>query len=125
MPPPVILCIDDHVAGLKLRSEVLGRAGYTVLTATDGRAGLELLDSHHVGLVLTDHFSRSSQDSCRPSGTWLVGEIKSRKPGIRVVILSGATEAPTGTGAGMFVSKLEPVEEMLEKISEILSRGAN
>lgn len=105
---------------------MLACVGYTVLVATNGRDGLKLLDSQHVDLVLTDHFSdpRGPAHSCELTGSELVTKIKTRKPGVRVVILSGAVEVPEDLkGADMFVSKLEPVEEILAKLSALLGQS--
>ena len=55
MKTGVILCIDDEVATLALRSLVLRSAGYEVLSAADGAAALELFRGVQVDLVITDH----------------------------------------------------------------------
>lgn len=52
--PPTILCVDDeshilHVVSLKLRN-----AGFHVLTAEDGEAGLAAALRHTPDLVITD-----------------------------------------------------------------------
>ena len=38
--PHLVLCVDDELIGLKVRKILLERAGYRVLTAPDGSAGL-------------------------------------------------------------------------------------
>lgn len=45
MPKPVLLCIDDELGGLEVRKMVLESAGYAVLTAGSGKAGLEIFIS--------------------------------------------------------------------------------
>jgi CheY-like chemotaxis protein len=50
----VILCVDDEEIPRTLRVMVLIKQGYTVLAAVSAVQALELLDRHHVDLVLTD-----------------------------------------------------------------------
>ncbi len=51
----VLLCIDDEPNGLELRKMVLESAGYSVLTAGNGKAGLEIFRSQRVDLVILDY----------------------------------------------------------------------
>ncbi len=55
MSKPVLLCIDDEVAGLEVRKMVLESAGYSVLTAENGKTGLEIFASQRVDLVILDY----------------------------------------------------------------------
>ncbi|MBL8775037.1 MAG: response regulator transcription factor [Acidimicrobiales bacterium] len=52
--PPTLVVIDDE-PDLRRALEVLfGRAGFTVVTTVDGRAGLRAVHEHHPDLVLLD-----------------------------------------------------------------------
>ena len=51
---PTILVIDDDRLLRNVYAKALRRAGFELLLATDGEAGLALLDAHPVGLVLCD-----------------------------------------------------------------------
>ena len=56
--PPVatILCVDDNRANLALLTEALSlRADCLVLTATDGRAGVDMARSHSPDVILMDN----------------------------------------------------------------------
>jgi CheY-like chemotaxis protein len=55
MSKAVLLCIDDEISGLQIRKMVLESAGYTVLTAEGGKAGLEILKAQPVDLVILDY----------------------------------------------------------------------
>ena len=55
MSKPVLLCIDDELGGLEVRKMVLESAGYSVLTAGSGKAGLEIFASQRVDLVILDY----------------------------------------------------------------------
>lgn len=49
-----ILVVEDDQNTRSLMGEVLTNAGYSVLAAKDGAEALEILDSHHVDLLLLD-----------------------------------------------------------------------
>ena len=52
--PPTVLVIDDDGATQDLLALLLGSAGYTLLRADSGEAGLALLDQAPVDLVVLD-----------------------------------------------------------------------
>jgi signal transduction histidine kinase/ActR/RegA family two-component response regulator len=55
-PPATVLCVDDNVANLSLLREALSlRADCRVLTATDGRAGLEVARHYQPDVILMDN----------------------------------------------------------------------
>ncbi len=49
---PTLLCIDDSEAELEIRKTVLQFHGYRVLTAENGREGLELIAENKIDVVL-------------------------------------------------------------------------
>jgi hypothetical protein len=50
-----VLCIDDQALPLLIRKILLVHAGYAVLTAEDGLAGLQLFGSEEVHAVVLHH----------------------------------------------------------------------
>lgn len=52
--PPCVLVIDDDPRSLELMTIVLGKAGYRVVTASDGHAGLECIAMERPDVVLVD-----------------------------------------------------------------------
>jgi len=66
----LILCVDDEEVPLTLRLLVLEKAGYSVVTARSTAQALEIADSQHFDLVLTDHLTPGS------TGTELAERIK-------------------------------------------------
>jgi len=50
----LVLCVDDEVVGLRVRKILLERAGYQVLTAHDGKSGLEIFSAQPVEAVIVD-----------------------------------------------------------------------
>src|SRR5260370_33426482 len=51
----LVLCVDDEVVGLHVRKILLERAGYRVLTASDGPSGLKIFCSEPVEAVVLDY----------------------------------------------------------------------
>jgi DNA-binding response OmpR family regulator len=49
-----LLCIEDDAELLEIITEELSDAGHTVLQATDGCAGLEMILKHNPDLVISD-----------------------------------------------------------------------
>jgi len=85
---PSVLCIDDSREGLAIRKEFLELKGYTVLTATDGLTGVDLLASNQIDVVILDYRMP------RFSGEDVAREIKSRWPNVAIIMLSGYPEVP-------------------------------
>lgn len=113
-----VLCVDDNVTALRVRKLVLESAGYSVLATEDAENAIQLFTSTDVGIVLTDYFLQGT------TGTELAAEMKRLKPGIPIVILSGAVTPPDGDlYADLFLSKTEaPPQVLLQKVSELLNR---
>jgi len=118
-PRLVLLCIDDNADELKLRALILANAGYTVLTARTGEAGLHLFTHNHVDLVISDHVLQDV------TGAQLIGEMKRLKPDVPFLMLSGLLDAPDGTErADMFVTKGMSSAEFLATIQKLLKGKA-
>ncbi|HKR30438.1 MAG TPA: response regulator [Terriglobales bacterium] len=116
-PKPVILCVDDEENPLTLRKMVLQKVGYEVLTAKSARQALEILASRHVDLVLSDQLMPGA------TGTDLAKQLKSDRPDLPVVIVSGVNELPPDAiYADRFISKLQGPAYLSQQISEVLVR---
>src|SRR5690349_10173190 len=110
-----ILCIDDQPLVLEIRQLVLERAGYFVLTATNGQDGMELFRNQSVDLVITDHLLPGA------TGCQVAAEMKQLKPLIPIVMLSGLAERPEGaTAPDAFLVKGMPVPEFLVAVAALL-----
>jgi CheY-like chemotaxis protein len=112
----VILCVDDEEIPRTLRVMVLARQGYTVLSAVSAAEALELLDRHHVDLVLTDQMMPGLV------GTELAKRLRAWRPQLPIIIVSGVNEIPDDAiFADRFVSKVEGPEALLRNIAEVLA----
>ena len=118
-PRLVLLCIDDNAVELKLRSLILADAGYAVLTAMTGEAGLHLFTHNHVDLVISDHVLQDV------TGAQLIGEMKRVKPNVPFLMLSGLPHVPDGAErADMFVTKGMSPPDFLAAIQKLLKGKA-
>lgn len=115
MSSVVILCVDDEDIPRTLRKIILMKQGYSVLTAGSASEALDLLDRHHVDLVLTDQMMPGMV------GTELAKRLRATKPTLPVIIVSGVNEIPEDAiFADRFVSKVEGPAALFRTIAEVL-----
>ncbi len=111
-----VLLIDDDAALLGLMDQAFSQAGYTTLTADNGRKGLNLVDSYQPDLVVTDIVMPEME------GIGAILQIK-RKPGPpKIIAISGA--GPGGRRDYLSWAKHLGADEVLAKpfrMSQILA----
>lgn len=78
-----ILVIDDDEAVRDSIAEMLTTAGYDVLQAADGFAGLALFEKRHPDLILTDIVMPGSE------GIEIILRIRETSPATRIIAMSG------------------------------------
>src|SRR5271169_5819438 len=85
-PQTVILVADDAVLIRNLVTLLMQQEGYFVLSAADGHEGLELSRRYpgSIDLVITD------VQMPRLNGTDLCAHLLEERPGIKVLLMSGA-----------------------------------
>jgi two-component system, OmpR family, response regulator len=81
-----VLLIEDDEDNRELMAEVLEGAGYQVLTAASGTAGLRALAEHSVDVVVTDVGMPGM------GGLEVARAAKEIAPGVPVVVVTGYTE---------------------------------
>jgi PAS domain S-box-containing protein len=83
-----IMIVEDSDAVRTFAENVLRRLGYTVLSARDGEEALAMADRHStaIDLVLTDVVMP------RMGGRELAELITARRPGVRILFMSGYTD---------------------------------
>lgn len=122
MSKPVLLCIDDELGGLEVRKMVLESAGYSVFTAGNGKAGLEVFVSQRVDLVILDYAMPEM------NGYDVAVEMKRISPGIPILMFSAYFPVPEevlnlvdayATKGESPVQMLELVDALLKKATEI------
>jgi CheY-like chemotaxis protein len=80
-----VLCIDDDATNLLVRKAVLQSVGYSVLTATTGREGLNLFQHCSVAAVIVD-FQMPEMN-----GAQVAAEMKRMRPHVPIIMLSAHT----------------------------------
>jgi CheY-like chemotaxis protein len=111
-----ILCIDDEALGLQIRRAVLERAGYQVLTAIDGPAGLALFREEAVDGVVLDYYMPEMD------GGAVAETMRLERPDIPIMLLSAYINLPTEVVqlVDMTLLKGEGPLELLEKLRLML-----
>ena len=87
LPPLAILVVDDDALVLANTAAMLEDLGHDVTTAAGGRDALAWLDEgRHIDLVITDQMMPDM------TGTQLSGEIRSKRPHVPILLVSGFAE---------------------------------
>ena len=114
----VILCIDDDPDGLKIRSILLENMGYKVLTAPDGKRGLETFREYEVDAVVMDY------EMPGMNGREAAEQMKLLRPEVPVVILSALPWLPGSSDAiDAFVQKGEPIGVLAARLEQVTTHG--
>jgi PAS domain S-box-containing protein len=122
----LILVVDDEPAVCAVTQELLEGHGYRVVTASDGRAALELLAAQPepVALVLTDMMMPVMD------GKALIAALLAQYPHLPIIAASGYSgnghNLPDTKGAARvrFIAKPYPAEELLQLMAELLRPAA-
>ena len=86
----MILVVDDNPVQALTRTAILARAGHDVSTVYSAEDAFQALDSDEgnpIRLVITDHIMPGE------SGSHFVKLLWDRRPGLKVMVLSGMAEA--------------------------------
>jgi DNA-binding response OmpR family regulator len=115
---PVILVADDEVMIRNLVTILLQGQGYVVLSASDGQEGLVLSRKYPgtIDLVITD------VDMPRLNGMGLCTHLLEERPGIKVIVMSGAEMGEiVGRNINLpFLPKPFDGEALLERVRDVL-----
>ena len=115
-----ILIVDDEIINLQNISHYLTRQGYHVQIADNGYTAMELIDSDHFDLVITD-LKREGVD-----GSQVMEYTKQKLPDTEVIIMTGYATVQSAVeamahGAYYYVPKpikLENLKFLVEKALE-------
>ncbi|MEQ1911924.1 MAG: response regulator, partial [Vicinamibacterales bacterium] len=117
-----ILVVDDEDGIRELAKRLLERLGYTVLVAATADEALRLSDeTSSIDILLTDVVMPGA------SGPDLAAHLVERRPGLKVIYMSGYTEHPLVRHAALapgfaFLSKPYTSETLVGKIRELFDQ---
>lgn len=121
-----ILIVDDDQAQLTILQRILKREGYTVETAEDSKAALEVLADRMFDLVISDMWM-----SARFEGRDLLQEIKRTDPDLPVLIMTAYAELNDAVnlvaheGAFYYLEKPIQIDVLKREVKHALqTRGA-
>ena len=117
-----ILIIEDETSIIQIIQLYLERAGYTVLSATDGIAGLELHAREHPDLVILDLMlpALDGLEVCRRIRSWAITPI------LMLTARQGEDDRVTGLelGADDYLVKPFSPRELVSRVKAILRRSS-
>jgi CheY-like chemotaxis protein len=113
----LVLCVDDEAVGLRVRKILLERAGYQVLTANDGFAGLELFAEQPVDAVILDYAMPGMH------GGEVARQMRLAKPEVPILLLSAYVGLPEEISSlvDVYMTKGEGAPALLETLGNLLS----
>lgn len=113
----VVLCVDDEAVGLKVRRILLERAGYQVLTASDGQAGIEVFRTNEVDAVVLDYSMPGM------SGGDVAKAMRRIKPNVPILLLSAyvGLHDEVRSVVDVYMTKGEGAPALLERLSNLLT----
>jgi len=113
----VVLCVDDEAVGLKVRRILLERAGYEVLTASDGQSGLQMFRTHDVDAVVLDYSMPGM------SGGDVARAMRQIKPDVPILLLSAyvGLHDEVRSIVDIYMTKGEGAPALLERLSNLLT----
>jgi CheY-like chemotaxis protein len=117
MPPPAnghtVLIIDDEDLVRDVVARMIEDLGYAAITATDGPAGLAIVDSLPIDAVLVD------LTMPRMGGAEVVNQLRARRPELPIVVCSGFDRDGRTVRADAYLPKpfrMEALDQTLAKL---------
>jgi len=116
----LVLCIDDEESGLAIRKLLLQEAGYEVVACSEPKKALALFLELQVCLVLLDYMMPGL------NGMDLARQMRSRKPHVPIVMLSGCIDVPRDveTVVDVFLLKGGESSVLLDDIQQLVGKDA-
>lgn len=118
--PPKILVVDDVPENVRLLEAVLVPRGYEVVTATDGRAALDLVETEEPDLILLDVMMP------KVDGWEMLRRVRERHgvEAIPVLMFSGKVDESeneaASRGAQGFIGKPFDPQQLIESAKQML-----
>jgi PAS domain S-box-containing protein len=118
-PPPnghTVLIIDDEDLVRDVVARMIEDLGYAAITATDGPAGLAIVDSLPIDAVLVDLTMPSM------AGTQVVSALRERRPDLPIILCSGFDREGRGASADAYLPKPFRIDALDQTLTRLLPR---
>ena len=114
-----ILIVDDEAAILELMAQILGDAGYHVLTAANGKQAMEMANQDSIDVVITDLVMPEQE------GLETILELRKKNRSPQIIAMSGAfggefLNAARAMGARATLRKPISAAELLSAVRKVL-----
>jgi CheY-like chemotaxis protein len=116
----LVLCVDDEAVGLRIRRILLERAGYRVVTASDGAAALETFSTTPVEAVVLDYSMPGMH------GGEVARRMREMKPGVPILLLSAYVGLPAEVRSvvDVYMTKGEGAPALLKRLHGLLGAAS-
>jgi CheY-like chemotaxis protein len=116
----LVLCVDDEAVGLGIRCILLERAGYRVVTASDGMAALETFSNTPVEAVVLDYSMPGMH------GGEVARRMREIKPGVPILLLSAYVGLPAEVRSvvDVYMTKGEGAPALLKRLHGLLGAAS-
>lgn len=119
--PRRILIVDDEEIARTNLEHILGKQGYSVVTAESGQKGVDLLEKERFDVVLTDLRME------RVDGMKVLEESRRVNPSCEVIMITGYATVDTAIeamrrGAYHYISKPYRIEEVRKTVAEAVEK---
>jgi CheY-like chemotaxis protein len=113
----LVLCVDDEIVGLRVRKILLERAGYRVLTAEDGSAGIAIFSAQPIDAVVLDYSMPGMH------GGDVAKKMRQIKPEVPILLLSAYVGLPEDVRSlvDIYMTKGEGAPALLRRLGKLLS----
>jgi two-component system, cell cycle sensor histidine kinase and response regulator CckA len=119
-----VLLVEDEDPVRMVAERALTRAGYKVIAASDGEAGLELVEAGGAFDIVVSDVVMPSMD-----GPAMVREIRKLAPALPVLFMSGYAEEQLRQQINLadvhFLAKPFSVQQLADKVAAVLEAGAS
>ncbi len=110
-----VLCVDDSQNMLLICRSILEASGYEVVTASDGKAGLEALEQHPIDVVVLDNSMPGM------TGTELAHEIRQSHKGLPILMFSDSFSEPSLDSVDLFLNKKHGPRALRDAVVSLLA----
>jgi CheY-like chemotaxis protein len=115
---PRILCIDDQVTNLHIRTAMLEQFGCETISATDYQSAMRIVEATPLDLIVIDYHLANGE-----TGDTIARDVRVMHAEIRLIMLTGDTHLPKHVSAcvdAVLVKGLSDPGALLDLIAKLV-----